>query len=94
MDRPGQPAEEGLTPVTEEEAHRIARTAAKEAVHETLQLIGLDINNPADLQRDFQFMRSWRLSSEAVKRQGLLAIVSTLVIGLLGLIYMAFKGSP
>lgn len=75
--------------MTEEEA----RTVAREAVHETLQLIGLDVNNPADLQRDFQFMRSWRLSTETVKRQGLISAVTVIVAGILGLIWIAIKGN-
>ena len=79
--------------MTEDEVQRIAKTAAKEAVHETLTLIGLDMSIPADLQRDFQFIRSWRQSSEAVKRQGLLAAVTVLVGGFLGLLWMVLKDS-
>ncbi len=75
--------------MTDEEA----RIVAREAVHETLQLIGLDVSNPGDLQRDFQFMRSWRLSTETIKRQGLISAVTVIVAGILGLIWIAVKGN-
>ena len=77
--------------LTPDEARTIARAAAKEAVHETLELLGMDVNDPREAQRDFAFVRSWRTSSEAVKRQGLLAAVTVLIAGILGLIWMAVK---
>ena len=76
--------------MTDEEARKVAR----EAVRETLQLIGLDVSNPGDLQRDFQFIRSWRVSSEAVKRQSIMTAIGIITAGVCGLIYMAFKGGP
>lgn len=74
--------------MTDEEIHRIAKVT----VHEVLQMAGFDISNPQELQRDLQFIRAWRQSSEAVKRQGLLAVVTIILGGILGLIWLAVKG--
>lgn len=80
--------------MTPDEARTIAKAAAKETVRETFQLLGIDPDDPTEAQRDFQFVRSWRTSSEAVKRQSLVMSVSVIVAGVLGLIWLAIKGGP
>ena len=78
--------------MTEDEVRGIAKMAAKEAVHETFVSLGLDPDDHAGAQRDFQFMRDLRLSAETVKRQGLMTAVGILVTGLLALVgYAIFK---
>jgi|KBSSwiStaDraftv2_1062776.scaffolds.fasta_scaffold52959_1 hypothetical protein len=68
------------------------RTVARQSVMETLQLMGLDTTNPAELQRDFQFIRSWRQSTEAVKRQGLVTVTIIILTGLAGLVALWVRG--
>ncbi len=80
--------------MTEEEAHRVAEEAAERAVKRTLQVFGFDIDDPVAMQRDMLYLRSWRTSSEAVKRQGLVVAVGVIVVGLLGLVWMNIRGSP
>ena len=69
-----------------------ARTVAKEAVRETMVSLGFDPDNPQEAQRDMVFLRSWRLSTEAVKRTTVVTAVTTIVIGILGLIWLVLKG--
>lgn len=78
--------------MTEDEAKSIAKAAATEAVHEAFQRLGVDIEDWTEVQRDMAFIRSWRESSEAVKRQGLLTAIGILVAGVLGLVWLALKG--
>lgn len=77
----------------EEEARRIAVEAARAAVRETLEMLGIDVNNPREAQLDSQFLRKWRTSADAVKRQGLAAAVWFIVTAMIGYIAIVlFKG--
>lgn len=78
--------------MTEDEAKSIAKAAATEAVHEAFQRLGVDIDDWTEVQRDMAFIRSWRESSEAVKRQGLLTAIGIVVAGVLGLVWLALRG--
>lgn len=78
--------------MTHDEAHSIAKAAAKEALHEMFMALGVDTDDATEVQKDMAFIRNWRESSEAVKRQGMIAAIGVIVIGLLGLIWTALKG--
>jgi len=83
--------------MTEEEIRDIARTAAREAVHEVMISLGADVSNPAakiEMQKDFQSLREWRQSMQAVRRHGMLTAVGFIVVGVLGIIYMNFGSRP
>lgn len=68
------------------------RAIVKATVAETLVKLGVDIEDPLEVQADFRHLRSWRQSSDTIKRQGLVTAVGVLVIGVLGLIWAAIKG--
>lgn len=68
------------------------RAVVKASVEETLLTLGLDTGEPLEVQRDFQHLRSWRQSTDTVKRQGLIAATGIIVTGLLGLVWVAVKG--
>jgi hypothetical protein len=83
--------------MTEDEIRDIARTAAREAVHEVMISLGADVSNPAakiEMQKDFQSLREWRQSMQAVRRHGMLTAVGVIVVGVLGIIYMNFGSRP
>lgn len=78
----------------EEEIRAIAKTVAKEAVREMMVAMGVDASKPEamiEMQKDFQSLRNWRQSVDAIQRQGLLSAVGVIVVGLLGMIYMHFR---
>jgi hypothetical protein len=80
--------------VTPEEVDAIATTAAERAVKSTLLSLGINIETPeaiVDAQLDFQHLRAWRESTEAVKRKALLTAVTVVVTGALGYLVLAFK---
>jgi len=76
--------------MTEHELKKIV----SEAVSETLLQLGIDVSNPVEMQKDMAHLRSWRESVATVKQQGLITAVGIVVAGLIGLVYLAFKGSP
>jgi hypothetical protein len=78
--------------VNQYEAKTIARMAAKETLHELFLALGVDVDDPTEVQKDMAFLRNWRTSAEAVKRQGIIAAVGIITIGILGLIWNALRG--
>lgn len=79
------------------EIHDIAKEAAREAVREVLIGLGVNTSDSGDMikmQADFAHLRAWRESTEAVKRRGMLAIVTVLVTGGLGYISTLIWHAP
>lgn len=80
----------------DEEIRAIARAAAKEAVAETFLALGIPTESAEaviEAQADFRFVRDFRKSTDAVKRQGFLTLTILLVSGLAGLIWMTIRGA-
>ena len=75
--------------MTEAEIRRIVA----ETVDQTLTRLGVDTEDPLEFQRDLQHLREWRKSVATVKRQSLVTAVGVITIGILGLIWLAIKGS-
>lgn len=69
------------------------RKIVAETVKETLTRMGIEADDPFEVQKDMQHLRGWRTSTETVKRQGLLTAVGILTAGVIGLIWMAIKGT-
>lgn len=74
--------------MTEGEIHEVVR----QAVHETLTSLGVDLDDPFEVQRDFQYLRSWRRAVETVRNAGLKASVGVVVTGALGLLWAKITG--
>lgn len=69
------------------------RKIVAETVKETLTRMGIEADEPFDVQKDMAFVRNWRTSSEAVKRQSILIAVGVVVTGLIGMVWMVLKGN-
>lgn len=67
------------------------RSLIKETVSDTLTQLGLENRSPMEMQRDFQFLRKMRKGSESVGKAAVVAIVTTLVGGVLALLWLGFK---
>lgn len=65
-------------------------------VKQTLLQLGLDVSDPEgviELQKDFAYVRAWRISVDEVKKKGILTILSVVLIGIIGVLLNALKGS-
>lgn len=60
-------------------------------VEETLLKMGVDSSNPLEMQKDLQHLRSWRASTEAVKRQSMIAAIGIVTAGTLALIWQTIR---
>jgi hypothetical protein len=67
------------------------RKVMRETVHETLLTVGVQSSDPIEMQKDFQHLRDWRTSTEAVKRKGLMTLMTIAFAGVIGAVVMAVK---
>ena len=79
--------------LNDHDATRIARLAAQETLKELFMALGVDVSNPTEVQKDMAFLRNWRTSAEAVKRQGIVAAVGAITVAILALIWSSLRGS-
>lgn len=73
--------------LTKEELRQLMR----ETVTEALTKLGMDTSHPLEVQRDFQFVRDWRITTESVKGKAVLAAVGITVVGILSLVWLGIK---
>lgn len=83
----GPGPEQQLQNLTPEEARALIR----EAVRETFLMLGIKVDDPIEVQKDFQHLREWRSTTESVKAKGTLAIVTVLVSGAAAALWLGVK---
>lgn len=85
----------GQQPGPEQQLHNLtpdeARALIREAVRETFLMLGVKVDDPIEVQKDFQHLREWRSTTESVKAKGMLAIVGVVVSGLAAALWMGLK---
>lgn len=80
---PDQP----LNNLTREEAQLLIR----ESVREAFLMLGAKVDDPIEMQKDFQHLREWRATTDSVKRKGLLTIIGVLTTGFLAAAWLGIK---
>lgn len=77
------------------EQHRLHNNEADTVVLKTIATIltsfGIEEEDRVELRADFQHLRRWRKSSEQITRAGWRAIVTVLVTGICGAIWLGVK---
>lgn len=73
--------------MTDDEVKKIVA----QTVEETLLRMGMDAANPMEAQKDFQHLRNWRQSTDAIKRQSMLAAIGVVTAGILALIWNVIR---
>ena len=68
------------------------RSLISDTVRETLTSIGVDHTDPMEMQRDLQYLRAWRKSSDSIRSKAILTSVAILVTGTFGLLWAAVAG--
>jgi hypothetical protein len=87
------PDTDSISPLIQEaRTQEIAERAAARALLETFRLLGLNINDMADvnnLRDDFRFMRRQRSASEARRTEASKSLTTALVGGVVGMLISA-----
>lgn len=73
--------------MTHQELEEIIETAITRA----LDRVGVDVENPRESRRDFEFVRDWRRSTESVKGKALLVAIGIVVSGMIGAMWLGIK---
>ena len=67
------------------------RESARIAAHEVLTRIGVDAEDPIEMQKDFQHIRTWRLATEKARDRTMLAVLGIIVTGTLAALWVGIK---
>lgn len=67
------------------------KALAKDVVAETLTGLGFDTAHPLDVQRDLQYLRDWRHTTESIRGKAVVVAVGIVVLGLCGILWLGFK---
>lgn len=73
---------------------RVSDETAQRVVHRMFLTLGIDSQNPMEMQADMQHLRNWRNSVTTIKRQGFIAATGVIVVGVLGLIWTSIGNHP
>lgn len=71
--------------------HGELRELTRTLVQETLTQLGVEHNNPLEMQKDFQHLREWRESTDAIKRKGMMTLVGIATTAIIGAIALGVK---
>lgn len=83
------PDQNNIIHLTESQLRHVVETT----VEETLLKMGVDVEDPMEMQRDFKHLREWRQTTATLRKGGLMAGASIIVSGVLGLIWVGVKAN-
>ncbi len=63
----------------------------KKAVSEGLTGVGIDAEHPLETQKDMQYVRAWRETSESVRGKAVVVAVGIVLAGSLGIFWLGVK---
>lgn len=76
----------------QDQIHRVAEEAAERAVHRTLETLGVDVDNPLEVQADLQTLRDLRLAKQRGAAALIWTVVGLLASGAMALMWDALRG--
>lgn len=65
----------------------------EEGVCNAFTRIGIRADEPIEMQADFQHLREWRQGVQAVKKRGLITLITTLIAGALLALWTGIKAA-
>ncbi len=63
----------------------------KKAVTEVLTGVGIDAAHPIETQKDMQYVRAWRETSESVRGKAIVVAVGIVLAGACGIFWLGVK---
>lgn len=62
-----------------------------EAVRDAFTKMGIDADDPLEMQRDFQHLREWRVAVASVRTKSTLTLFGIFISGAIGAAWLGFK---
>lgn len=69
------------------------KMVVKDTVTETLTMLGMEADDPLEMQRDFQHLRGSRMAVAAVRKKSIVTLVGIVLAGACATLWMGLKGS-
>lgn len=63
----------------------------EEAVQDAFLKMGIDHNDPLEMQKDFQHLREWRVAVAAMRTKGMLTIIGIVLAGAAAALWVGLK---
>ncbi len=67
------------------------KSIIEEAVDEAFTRMGINTEEPIEMQRDFQHLRDWRKATGEIRKRGILTAVAIVVSGAIAAFWLGFK---
>jgi len=67
------------------------RKLIADTVNATLMQLGIEHDDPLEMQRDFQHLRDWRKSTERIKNRTVVTAVGVVVAAIMAALWVGFK---
>lgn len=67
------------------------REMIRETVRETFLTLGVKVDDPIEVQKDFQHLREWRQTTDSIKSKGLLTMVGVMLSGIAAAVWLGVK---
>jgi hypothetical protein len=67
------------------------REMIRQTVRETFTTLGVQVNDPIEVQKDFQHLRDWRVTTDSIKKKGILTMVGLLITGAAAAVWLGLK---
>lgn len=77
--------------MTKEEIEAVAKCAAKQAVDQTLERLGFDVERPLEVQQDVAFLHRQRVASESIGRGVRRSLIGLAIAGVASVFLIGLK---
>jgi len=78
-------------PVTVHLTREELRAIIAEGVEDAFVKLGVQVDDPIAMQRDFQHLRDWRVTQETLRVRGRAVFLGLIVTSILSLLWVGFK---
>lgn len=79
--------------MTPDELKVLIRDTVRETIDETFLRLGVKVDDPIEMQKDFQHLRDWRLTTASLKMKAFLGAIGLLTSGALAALWVGLKNS-
>lgn len=77
--------------ISRSDLEELIKKQTAEGVVQALTLLGVDTKNPIEMQKDFQHLRDWRVTTTSIKEKSMLAALGLLVSGTAAALWIGVK---
>ncbi len=81
----------GNITLTHEQIQALVRETVRQTVNETFIRLGVEVDDPIEMQKDFLHLRDWRVTTDSVKSKTIMTMLGLIVTGGIAAFVIGFK---